>query len=317
MSNLQKIVLAALAALVVPAFAADTARPGALNYVEGATAIEGQPLTSRSVGSITLNPGEILSTGKGRAEILLTPGVFLRLDDDSAVKMIAPDLTHTQVELVHGRAAVEVDEIYDENNLDVVVDGVSTQLVKRGYYEFDAAPATARVFDGKAAIEIGDGKYKVIKAHHEVALASGQNASAPLLKPASFNTDDARDDFYNWNSLRSQYLAEANNQIATEYEGGPGFAAGWYWNPYAWDYAYLGAGPFWSPFGWGYYPYGWGGRWGGRYGGYGYRGGQYYGTGHADGGTHAGFVGGGSGGFHGGGGGDGFHGGGGGGGGHR
>ncbi len=147
--------------------------------------------------------------------------------------MIAPDLTHTQVELVHGRAAVEVDEIYDENNLDVVVDGVSTQLVKRGYYEFDAAPATARVFDGKAAIEIGDGKYKVIKAHHEVALASGQNASAPLLKPASFNTDDARDDFYNWNSLRSQYLAEANNQIATEYEGGPGFAAGWYWNPYA------------------------------------------------------------------------------------
>lgn len=310
MTNLHKLALAAVAALSLPAFAADTARPGALNYVEGAAAIEGRPLTNQSVGSITLNPGEILSTGKGRAEILLTPGVFLRLDDNSALKMIAPDLTHTQVELERGRAAVEVDQIYDENNLDVIVDGVSTQLVKRGYYEFNAATPTAMVFDGKAAIEVGDGKYKVVKAHHEVALASFQNAHGPVLKPASFNTDDAKDDFYNWNSLRSQYLAEANNQIAGEYAYAPGFAAGWYWDPYAWDYAFIGSGPFWSPFGWGYYPYAWGGHWGGWYGGYGYRG-RYYGHGYVGGGfrggVHSGFAGGG---FHGGGG--GFHGGGGG-----
>ncbi len=254
MTNLQKIALAAVAALTVPAFAAGTARPGALNYVEGAVAIEGRPLTNQSVGSVTLNPGEILSTSQGRAEILLTPGVFLRLDDDSAVKMISPDLTHTQVELEHGRAAVEVDEIYDENNLDIIVDGVSTQLVKRGYYEFDAAPPMAMVFDGKAAVEVGDGKYKVVKAHHEIALAPGQNAHSPGLKAAGFNTDRAKGDFYNWNSLRSQYLAEANNQIAGQYAYAPGFAAGWYWDPYAWDYAFIGAGPFWSPFGWGDYP---------------------------------------------------------------
>ncbi|HVZ82699.1 MAG TPA: hypothetical protein VG893_03420, partial [Terracidiphilus sp.] len=125
--NLQKMALAAIVAISVPVFAEEIARPGSLNYVEGAVALEGQPLTSRSVGSVTLNPGEILSTGRGRAEILLTPGVFLRLDNGSALKMIAPGLTQTQVELLRGRAAVEVDEIYDENDLEVIVDGVSTQ----------------------------------------------------------------------------------------------------------------------------------------------------------------------------------------------
>jgi hypothetical protein len=107
-------------------------------------------------------------------------------------------------------------------------------------------------------------------------------------------------------TFRSQYLAEANNQIAGEYVGGPGFAPGWYWDPYMWDYTFIGMGPFYSPFGWGFYPYVWAGGWyGGWYGGhYGYRG-----VGRVGGPVH-GFAGGGfrggagfGGGFHGGGGG--------------
>ena len=81
-------------------------------------------------------------------------------------------------------------------------------------------------------------------------------------------TDDG---LYNWSRLRSQYLAEANNQIAGEYADMPGFNPGWYWDPWMWDYTYLGWDPFFSPFGWGFYP--WGGFYGG-YGGYGFYGGR-------------------------------------------
>lgn len=258
------------------AFGADMARPGTVNYVEGAAYLDGQQVTDKSVGNTDLNPGQVLATQQGKAEILLTPGVFLRLDDNSAVKMISPDLTHTQVELEHGRAGVEVDEIYPQNNLDILDAGVSTQLIKNGYYEFNADQPTAMVFDGKAAVLVGDGKYRVVKSHHELALVAGPN-DKPLAKekPADFDVNAAsKDDLYNWNSLRSQYLAEANNQIAGEYVGGPGFAPGWYWDPYMWDYTFLGAGPFYSPFGWGFYPFGWGGGWyGGWHGGrWGYRG---------------------------------------------
>src|SRR5580692_3024431 len=95
-----------------PAFAAQPARPGTINYVEGAAYIDGQQLDPKQIGNIDLNPGQELTTGAGKAEILLTPGVFLRVDDNSAVRMISPDLTLTQVQIDKGRAGVEVDEIH-------------------------------------------------------------------------------------------------------------------------------------------------------------------------------------------------------------
>jgi hypothetical protein len=284
------------------------ADPGAVNYVEGSARLDGRTLSRRDVGLATMEPGEVLSTETGKVEILLTPGVFLRLDDNSAVKMISPDLTRTQMEVEKGRAAVEVDQIFPQNDLEIADGGVSTRLVKPGFYEFNASQPTAQVFVGEAVVSEGDGKYKAIKDHHEMTLVA--NAKE---KSVSFDARDAQDQFYNWSSLRSQYLAEGNNQIAGQYAGLSDFNAGWYWDPYMFDYTFIGMGPYWSPFGFGFYPpWGWyGGSWVG-----GFHGGRFYGGGFRGGGFRGGGFGGG--GFHGGGfGGGGFHGGGGGGGGHR
>lgn len=296
----------AAALLAAPAMAANPAHPGTVNYVEGAAFVAGTAIHQKDVGTADLNPGEVLSTEKGKAELLLTPGVFLRLDSNSAVKMVSPELTRTEVELEHGRAGIEVDEIYKQNDLLIADGGVTTQLVKPGYYEFDANNPTVLVFKGKAAVEVGDGKYKTVKDHREMALAANDK---PLdkVKPVGFDAKDAQDELYNWNSLRSQYLAEANNQVAPEYAGAAGFYPGWYWNPYGWGYTFIGVDPFWSPFGFGFYPYGgFYGGWGGWYGG-----GRYIGRIHP-GPAHPGYAGGFRGGFagsHGGFAGGGFHGG--------
>jgi hypothetical protein len=281
-AKMMTICLLGAGVLGAPAFGANPARPGTVNYVEGAVFLKGKLLTAKDVGNIDLSVGQVLSTVDGRAEILLTPGIFLRLDDHSAIKMISPSITPTQVELERGRAAVEVDELYPQNDLEVADGGVNTQLVKTGYYEFIAGNPTVEVFKGMAAIEVGDGKYKVVKGHHEIALAD-----AVRKKPVSFSIRDASDNLYNWSSLRSQYLAEANNEIAGEYAGVAGFNPGWYWDPYMWDYTFIGMGPYWSPFGFGFYPPWWGGFYG-----RGFYGPGYYGRGF-----------GGGGGFHGGGGG--------------
>ncbi len=310
-TTVKMIALLGIGVLCVPVFAANPARLGTVNYIEGGVFLDGKQVNEKDVGNVEVNVGEVLSTAAGKAEILLTPGVFFRLDDNSAVKMISPSITPTQVELERGRAAVEVDELYPQNNLEILDGGVTTQLVKTGYYEFDASNPTVEVFIGKAAIRVDDGKYKVVKGHHEIVLANAAQG-----KPASFNVRDATDDFCNWNDLRSEYLAEANNEIAGEYAGVSGFNPGWYWNPYMWDYTFIGMDPYWSPFGFGFYPpWGWwggywgGGFYGGRYNGRGFQGG--YGRGYAGRGFGGGMSGGG---FAGGGG---FHGGGGGGGGHR
>jgi hypothetical protein len=239
--------------------------PGTVNYVEGAVYLNGQQLNAKDVGNATIEPGEEITTGRGKAEVLLTPGVFLRMDDNSAVKMVSPDLAMTQVELDKGRTGVEVDEIHQQNDLQVIDNGVTTRLNKRGYYEFDASPAEARVFNGEAHVQVNDNKWKEIKSHHEFALNEDSQLAGE--KPADFNENDAKDELYNWSSLRSEYMAEANNQMAAEYTG-PYAGPGWYWDPWAFNYAYMGFGPFASPFGWGFYPFGWGGFYPGFYGGY-------------------------------------------------
>src|SRR5712664_2935933 len=86
-----------VAALSAPAFGANPARPGSLNYVEGQASISGQPLDSKAIGSAELQPGQSLDTQTGKAEILLTPGAFLRLGDNSSVTMISPSLTDPEM----------------------------------------------------------------------------------------------------------------------------------------------------------------------------------------------------------------------------
>ena len=296
-----------------PSFGADPARPGALNYVEGTAYLNGQQVTDKQVGSVDLNTGEELNTTDGKAEMLLTPGVYLRIGDNSTVKMISPNLTGTQVELERGQAEVEVDQIYPENNLVIVDDGVQTRLLKDGLYEFDAKQPHLEVFTGKANVEVSDGKYKTVKDHHEFALTPENGKQLAKEKPASFDAHSAQDDLYQWSNLRSEYLAQANNQIAGTYAYASGFEPGWYWNPYGWDYTFIGVDPFFSPFGWGFYPPWWGGFYGGFYGprfygggvrvghpGYGFRGEGFHGGGFEGGGFHGGggFAGGHGGGGH-------------------
>src|ERR1700756_2848364 len=114
------LLLISLATLCAPVFGANPARPGTINYIEGSVLLAGQPVTQKSVGTLALDPGQVLSTELGHAEVLLTPGIYLRLDDDSSVRMISPDLTSTQVALDKGRATVEVDEIHPQNNVQIV-----------------------------------------------------------------------------------------------------------------------------------------------------------------------------------------------------
>ncbi len=321
MPRLKTIFTVGLAALFAPAlFALDlqsapapnSAVPGTLNYIEGSATINGQMLSPKAVGSATVEPGEVIATSQGRAEVLLTPGVYLRLANDSAAQMISPSLTNTVVNINRGRAAVEVDQLFKENNIHIVEDRVPVQLIKPGVYEFDADRGAVMVFKGEAAVPRGNGKWVTVKEGHDLNVAEGVSAG---VKPAKFDvSQQEQSGLYQWSSLRSDYLAEANQQIAGEY--GAGYAPGWYWDPWMWDYTFLGPYPFYSPFGWGFYPFGYvGGFYGGFYGhgfygrsGYpahGFRGGVAGGF-HDGGGFGGGFHGGG-GGFHGGGG--GFHGG--------
>jgi hypothetical protein len=281
-----------LATLFVPAAIAQntiSARPGTLNYVEGQATLDGQALTQKSVGHAELAAGQVLETGNGKVEVLLTPGVFLRLGKDSSIRMISPDLTKTEIALESGRADVEVDQLYKQNVLlvDLRDGGSQTQLVKNGLYAFDAAAGTVRTFDGKAlAFPTSSAEKGIeVKGGKEIVL------NGEATKPHGFDKDRAQDDLYKWSSLRSEYLGESNERLASTYAGRSGFYPGWAWDPGLYAYTWMpGSGLFYNPFGFGFYSpaymYGAGYYGGGLYGG------GLYGGGFYRGGGYRGFVGG-------------------------
>lgn len=275
------------ATLTAPTWAAptsaSTAVPGTLNYVEGQVSLAGQTVGPKSIGSAELQAGQWLTTETGKAELLLTPGVFLRVGDNSTVRLVSPSITNTLVELDRGHAMLEVDEIHPENDIRIDADGASTQILKTGLYDFDARRDRLLVFDGKAAVQEADGHAEA-KGGREVDFAP----NAPL-KARKFDKKAYVDgDLYRWSSLRSSYVAEANVDASGIYaENGWGpwglgwWGADWYWDPWFDAYTFIpGDGIFYSPFGWGFYSpsfvygapyfgygyYGFGGRPFGHYG---------------------------------------------------
>jgi hypothetical protein len=204
------------------------------------------------VGSADLQTGQTIATQNGRAEILLTPGVFLRLDNNSSAEMISPSLTNTEVRLTKGRAMLEVAELHKQNDIRIIADGATTRVLKNGLYAFNADNGEVQVFDGKASV-VDQDKTVGLKASHELNVESSKNG----LKAQRFDKKNDVDDFYNWSALRSEYASEANVDVAPFVPSGYA-APGWFWDPWFSGYTFVpGNGIFYSPFGWGFYSPAW------------------------------------------------------------
>jgi hypothetical protein len=236
-----------MAAIVVaaPVFASIPAHPGMLNYVEGQANIDGRPVTNQVVGNADVQQGQVIETGQGKAEILLTPGVFLRLGSNSAARMVNAGLADTTVEVLRGEVMVEATDIQRGNNIKIIDHGVTTRLDKNGLYSFKAEQPQVAVYDGKATVTNGDQNRN---------LGKGKQEDLGDQQVAKFDTKQG-DELYRWSDLRSEYLSEASVSSARNYLVGPGwYGGGWYWNPWYGYYSFLpGDGFLYSPFGWGFY----------------------------------------------------------------
>jgi hypothetical protein len=253
-----------LVAFTVPAWGelpgppAGPPRPGSINYVEGQASIGATQLAPGTIGSVVLGKDQSVTTQAGKVEILLAPGVFLRVAENSSVKMISPDLASIRVQLDKGRALVEVIQIRKENDIRIDQNGASTKLLKAGLYDFDADHARVLVFKGKAESYTGNQKVTLAE-RREVALSTEPGGGKP--KAQGFEPRQFEDEFYRWSGLRSGYLSEASVDAARLYIGpgpgwyGPGWTGiGWYWDPWFGAYTFLPAeGIFYGPFGWGFY----------------------------------------------------------------
>src|SRR3954453_14583464 len=75
-----------------------SAKSGLIHYAEGDAKIGEQTASPNNGIFQSLAVGKELTTGEGRAEMLLGPGQFVRLNENSSVKMISNKLDATRLD---------------------------------------------------------------------------------------------------------------------------------------------------------------------------------------------------------------------------
>jgi hypothetical protein len=259
-------VLAALSGFGAYAQSVISAHSGVLHVSEGAVYADNQ-LVNQKYGTFPdLKEKSTLRTESGRAEVLLTPGVFLRIGENSEIKMIDNRLSDTRVELVKGSAVVECDDPMKENAVTILYGDFQIHVRKSSVMEFGSNPAELKVFHGEAEVDL-NGAVSVVKSGKVMPFTQA-------LAQERFDAKASADDLTRWSQVRSEAVAVANVSAAKSLRDSGGLlnsgllpSAGmtgygnsygrWVYNPYYSMYTYLPMdGMFFNPYGYGFFsPY--------------------------------------------------------------
>ena len=224
-----------------------SARSGAIHHLEGRALIDGDVIATKFAEFPNLQESSVLRTERGRVEMLLTPGVVVRMSEHSALRMISSRLSDTRLELLEGSVLIEAMEILQDNAITLFCNDSSIQLLDEGLYRIDASPPQLRVFRGKAQV-VSDDQILTAKKGKLVDLGG-------VLIATKFDSK-AGDSLHRWSSRRSGYLAMANVSAARSLSnwGVPWSSSGWRWNQYFGMFTFVPySGIYHSPFGYSYW----------------------------------------------------------------
>src|SRR5438132_1143805 len=134
-----------------------SAHSGLIHYVEGRVLLDGKPVEVKITAFPEIKENMEFRTEDGRAEVLLNPGVFLRLGENSAIRMVSNKLSDSRVEFLVGSAVIESsgDLSQKEDSVAVIYKETIIHLRKKGIYRFDSDPAQLRVYSGEAEVASG------------------------------------------------------------------------------------------------------------------------------------------------------------------
>src|ERR1700730_11422870 len=149
-----------LALVTVLAFPANpqsviSTRSGVIHFFEGAVYLGEAPLEPHLGKFPRMAEGSELRTAAGRAEVLLTPGLFLRIGERSAIRLIGSELADTRVELLMGSAIVDSAEPGAGTRVTLIYKDWKVRLLRKGIYRIDSDPPRLSVREGDAEVSAG------------------------------------------------------------------------------------------------------------------------------------------------------------------
>lgn len=199
------VVLFSLLTFCASAQSVVSAHSGVIHYSEGSVFIDDQRVEQKLGRFSEIKQGSELRTENGRAEVLLTPGMFLRIGQTSAIRMISNRLTDTRVEFVSGSVVLESVAAAPGTSVVMIYRGSEVRFHTPGLYRFNSEPPELRVEEGDAEV-LAEGRPVTVK-QGQVLPFSGATTTP---QPAS-DSDDALD---SWARRRSVSVAATDAAAA-------------------------------------------------------------------------------------------------------
>lgn len=218
---------------------------GLIQFTSGSVFLDDNEVHKTTTNSLEVKRGSVLRTGDGgNAEVLLTPGVFLRLAPDTSIRMDANSLSNTQVALLSGSAMVECDELLEGNSVSFTIADKKIEFRKNGLFRLEANPPAIAAIKGEAFVA-GDVNMTVKKGK-----LLQLDSAVPQVSKLHLNKKDELYEFSDARSADSAYATgvTASSLFSSGYTCG-GLSSWYYMNPVG-MYSYLPcSGAFANPFG--------------------------------------------------------------------
>jgi len=186
---------------------------GLINFFEGAVYLGDQPLESHLGRYPSMAEGAELRTEQGRAEVLLTPGAFLRLGEKGAIRLLSNKLSDTRVEMLAGSAIIEAADLGPDASVTLLYKDWKMHFVQKGVYRFDAEPARLWVQQGEAQVSAGAGADPVTVEH-------GMDLPLEAVLVPERSTAVPADTLADWTHGRSDSIS-ADNAITAQIDEDP------------------------------------------------------------------------------------------------
>ena len=253
-----------------------SAKAGGVNAISGRAEVRSKHGAEWQLLSITdnLKTGDVIKTGgDGRIEMLLNPGSYLRVAEDSEFELTDDSLDNLEVRLNKGTAIVEATGADGtELMINISTPHARMAIVRRGLYRVNVVPGDATELIVRKGRVLLDNSQTKVNSGNKVIFTSNTFSVAKLGKPGK-----QKDSLENWSRQRAETLAQANRRIPGReanlflaslndpwpYQFSARSAGVWFFNPAFRCFTFL---PFY---------FGWGSPYGGAYSGIWYYGGYH------------------------------------------
>ena len=186
-----------------------SAKAGGVSYVTGAVRVDRDATKTRQVlaKGDELNDNDIISVGEtGNAEILLNPGSFLRLAENTDIQFADTNLESLLLKMKNGSALIEATAVGGEGaDITVVTPQSTVRLEKSGIYRLNVSANATEVLVWKGVANVGN---SFVKAGRKAFVQKGIAASI-----SKFEKDESRDALDIWSKDRAKTLAKLNDKL--------------------------------------------------------------------------------------------------------